>query len=114
MAVVYHDERVIFFGEAANALQVGDDAVHGEDAVRGNQPDARVFCLAQTALQILHIVVLVAITLCLAQAHAVNDAGMIQRVADDCILFVQQRLEQASVGVEAGGIQNRILHAEEG
>ena len=40
MAVVDHHHGVVFLGEVADALQVGDDAVHRKDAVGGDQPEA--------------------------------------------------------------------------
>ena len=52
-------------------------------------------------LQIGHVVVAVAEALRLAQADAVDDAGVVQLVADDRVLLAEQRLEQAAVGVEA-------------
>ncbi|KAG1589101.1 hypothetical protein G6F46_014651 [Rhizopus delemar] len=38
---------------------------------------------------------------------------MVQRVGDDRVVLAQQRFEQATVGVEAGGIEDRVLLAEE-
>jgi hypothetical protein len=48
----------------------------------------------------------------LAFESAVDDAGVVQRVADDAILRAQQGLEKAAVGVEARWVENRILCAE--
>ena len=100
--------------QLADALQVGHDAVHGEYAVRRDQLDPRAgrLCLLQATLQIGHVVVLVAIAPGLAKPHAVNDAGMVERVGDDRILGAQQRLKQAAVGVEAGRIEDRVVHAQ--
>ncbi len=37
---------------------------------------------------------------------------MVERVGDDCVLVGQQRFEQAAIGIEAGGEQDRIVLAE--
>ena len=38
---------------------------------------------------------------------------MVQRVGNDRVLLAKQRLEQAAIGVEAGAIEDRVLHPEE-
>ncbi len=35
-----------------------------------------------------------------------------ERVRNDGVLFAEQRLEQAAIGVEAGAVEDRVLHAE--
>ena len=69
--------------------------------------------LLQLRLEIGHVVVGVAEALRLAQPDAVDDGGVVQRVGDDRVLLAEQRLEQAAVGVEAGGVEDGVLHAEE-
>ena len=59
-----------------------------------------------------HVVVAVAVARRLAQADAIDDRCVVQRVGNDGVIFVEQRLEQAAVGVEGGGVQNRVLHAQ--
>ena len=66
----------------------------------------------QLRLQVGHVVVPVAVARSLAEAHAVYDACVVQLVADDRILFSEQGFEHASVGVKAGCVKNRVLHAE--
>src|SRR5262245_3351528 len=56
---------------------------------------------------------LVAIALGLAETDPVDDRGMVERVADDGILFAEQRLEQSAISVEARGIEDRVAGAEE-
>ncbi|MPN36692.1 hypothetical protein SDC9_184202 [bioreactor metagenome] len=46
----------------------------------------------------------------LAQAHSVDDRGVVEFVADDGILFGQQWFEQGSVGIEARGKQDGVIH----
>src|SRR3546814_20799304 len=59
------------------------------------------------------VAVRVAVAPGLAQPHAVDDRGVVERVGDDGIVLAQQRLEQAAVGVEAGGVEDRVALAEE-
>src|ERR1019366_977993 len=49
----------------------------------------------------------------LAEANAVDDGRVVQRVADDDVALVEQRLEEAPVRVEARRVEDRIFHAEE-
>ena len=78
-------------------------------AIRRTRASLRVL---QGLLQFIHVIVGVAQAPRLAQSDAVDDAGMIERIADDGILLVKQRFEQAAVRIEAGGIENRILHRQ--
>ena len=64
-------------------------------------------------LEVGHVVVGVAEPLGLAEADAVDDAGVVEGVGDDRVLLAEQRLEEAAVGVEAGGVEDRVLGAEE-
>ena len=66
----------------------------------------------QLRLEIGHVVVLVAKALRFAEPDAVDDARVVQFIADDRVLLAEQRLEQAAVGVEAGGVENRVFGAE--
>ena len=116
VAVVHHHQGVKLIGQIADPLEVGDVAVHGEYAVGGNQQllAAGSPGVLQAAAEIFHIVVLVAVPLGLAQPHTVNDGGVVQLVGDDRVLRPQKGLEQTAVGIEAGGVQNGVLHAGEG
>src|SRR6185437_3679600 len=48
-----------------------------------------------------------------AQADAVDDTGVIERVRDHRIALVEQRLEQTPIGVETGRVQDRVFGAQE-
>ena len=67
----------------------------------------------EAVLQLGHVAVGVAQALRLAQADAVDDAGVVERVGDDRVALIEQGLEQPAVGVEARGVQDRVLGAEE-
>ncbi len=47
----------------------------------------------------------------LAQARAVDDGGVVELVGDEGAVLVQERLEDAAVGVEAGGVEDGVLRA---
>jgi hypothetical protein len=116
MGVVDHHQRAIFVGQVADRLQVGDHAVHGEHAVGGDQLEAHAGGVRglQLRLEVGHVVVAVAVAPGLAQAHAVDDGGVVELVGDDRVLFgAEQGLEQAAVGVEAAAVQDGVLGAEE-
>ena len=49
----------------------------------------------------------------LTQTDTVDDAGVVQRVGDDGVLRAEQGFKQPAVGVEARGVENRVLRAEE-
>ena len=114
MGIVDHHQGVVALGQIANAGEVGDDAVHREDAVGGDQPAAAIPGLAEPALEVGHVVVGVAQAARLAQPNAVDDAGVVQGVADHRVVFAEDGLEQPGVGVEARQIEDRVVHAEEG
>ena len=48
-----------------------------------------------------------------AQPDAVDDAGVVERVGDDGVLFAEHGFEQATVGIQARGVQDGVLGAEE-
>ena len=113
VGVVHHDEGVVLLSEVADALQVGDVPVHGEHAVGGDELDPAVLGLLQLGVEVVHVVVLVAEALGLAEADAVDDGGVVQLVGDDGVLGPQDGLEEAAVGVEAGGVKDGVLLANE-
>ena len=63
-------------------------------------------------LEVGHVAVLVAEPLRLRQPHAVDDRGVVELVADDRVLGVEQGLEDAAVRVEAGREQDRVFGPE--
>ena len=62
--VVDHHQRAVPIGEIADAAQIGDDAVHREHAVGGDQLEARAGGVGfpQLRFEVGHVVVAVAIT----------------------------------------------------
>ena len=115
VGVVDHDQRVVALGEVADRLQVGDVAVHREDAVGRDDHAARAgrARLLQLRLEVLQVHVLVAEAVRLAEADAVDDRGVVERVGDDRVLLAEQRLEEAAVRVEARRVEDRVVRPEE-
>ena len=103
VAVVDVDERVVAFGEIADLVELRDDAVHGEDAVGGDELEARAGRIGgfELRFEVGHVVVLVAVALRLAEAHAVDDGRVVQLIGDDGVFGAQQCFEEAAIGVEA-------------
>ncbi|MFO0938249.1 MAG: hypothetical protein U0798_17225 [Gemmataceae bacterium] len=69
--------------------------------------------LFQLGLEVGHVVMLVTKALSLAEPHAIDDAGVIQFIRKNGVLFGEKRFEQAAVGIEAGNVQDGIGLAEE-
>ena len=112
MGVVHHHHRVVLVGEIADANEVGLVALHGEDAVGSDHAEPGVLRLLQLVLQVCHVLVTVDLASGLAETDAVDDARVVQGVADDGVLRPEHCLEQPRVGVEARGVQDRRLGAE--
>src|SRR5512143_3684966 len=113
--IVDHHERAVAIGQVAYRPQVRDGPVHREDAVGGDQLGARArgVGLAELRLEVRHVVVAVAIALRLAEPDAVDDARVVELVADDGVLLPEQRLEETAVRVEAARVEDRRVGAEE-
>ena len=114
VAVVDHDERVELVGQVADAPEVRNVAVHGKNAVRCNDDPlaARLARARELDAQVGHVAVFIAVAVRLAQPHAVDDARVVQLVGDDGVVRAEQRFKEAAVGVEAGGIEDGVLHAD--
>ena len=89
MAVIDDHRRIIALGQVANRRQRSHGAVHREDAIGDDQPSPRPLGLLQTAFQLGHVGVPIAEAPSLAQADAVDDAGVVQLVAEDRVVVAQ-------------------------
>ena len=114
VAVVDHDHGVVSLGEVADrgSLAMMPSIEKTPSVAIRRMPGAGGF--AQAALEVGHVVVVVAVALRLAEPDAVDDRGVVERVGDDRVLLAEQRLEEAAVGVEAGRVEDGVLGAEEG
>src|SRR5450755_4169280 len=113
--VVDHHQRPMPFRERADRAQIGDDSVHGKNAVGGDQLEARAgrVGFVQFGLEIAHVVIAVAETFCLAKPDAVDDACVVQFIADNRVFLAEKRLEEAAVGVETARIENAVVCPQE-
>ena len=91
-------------------------AVHREDAVGRDHLEAGAGGVGGLELrfEVVHVGIAVAVALRLAETDAVDDRGMVELVGDDGVLLPEQCLEQAAIGVEAGGIEDRVVGLEPG
>ena len=113
VGVVDHHERAVALGEVADPGEVGDVAVHREDAVGRDHPGVRAGRLLEARLELVEVAVRVAQPLRLAEPDPVDDRGVVERVGDDRVVGAEQRLEETAVGVEARAEEDRVLGAEE-
>ena len=109
-------EGAVLLSQLVDFVQAGNDAVHGEHAVCGDEDGAGAVGLGllQLGLEVCHVVVGIAVTGGLAKAHAVDDGGVVEGVGDDGVFLGQEGLEQAAVGIKAGAEEDGVLHTEEG
>ena len=113
MGVVDHDEGVIFVGQLADGFQVGDFAVHGEDAIGGDKLETLLGGVLELFFQVGHVVVSVTEAGGFAEADAVDDTGVIQFVADNGVFGAEDGFKQTGIGIEAGGVEDGVFGAEE-
>ena len=116
MTVIDHDHCIVAVGKSADFNELGEIAVHGKDPVRHDDDTAGVVLAGgfKLFLQVVHVAIGEAVALCLRQAYAVDDRGMVETVGHDGVIVAEQGLEGAAIGIEAGGIKNGVLHAEIG
>ena len=114
VTIIVMDHGTIFISQITNGGQVSNRAIHRKNAVCGDQDasGAHVPSLLEFGLEIRHVVVAIAVTRRFAQAHAVNNGGVVELIGNHRILRAQNRLKQTGVGVETGGIQNGVFHGQ--
>ena len=98
----------------ADLAELGEIAIHREHAI-GDDDDAPGAALArglQLRLEVVHVAIGEAEAAGLGEPDAIDDRGMVQRIRDDRILLAEQRLEHRAIGIEAGGKQDGVVHAE--
>ena len=115
VAIVHHRQGAVLLGQRHDFGQFRQIAIHRKDAIRRDHDEPRTISarLPQLRLEIVHVGVCVTVTLCLAKPDAVDDRGMVEGVGDHRVLWPQKRLEQAAIGIEAGGEEYGICLAEE-
>ena len=113
VALVHHNQCIVFLRQFVNLIQRTYITVHREDAVGRDDTETLRLSFLELLLEVIHVAVRITITHRLAKTYAVDDRRMVESIRDDRVLFRQQRFEQASVGVKASGIKDSVLCAEE-
>ncbi|KAF1792231.1 hypothetical protein GQ600_13683 [Phytophthora cactorum] len=114
VALVKEELGVVLLGQRRNLLQRRDITVHAEDAIGGDESRAAVLRVLELLLQVLHVHVLEAMTLGLAEPDAVDDAGVVELIGEYGVFLVEHSLEETSIGVKARRVQDGVLSAVEG
>ena len=112
VAFVDHNECIVLVRQVADLIHRSDIAVHREDAVGDDDAEASGLGFLEYALQVFHVRIFVAVALGLTEAYAVDDGGMVQRVADDSVFRAEEGLEDPAVSVEAGGVEDGVFGVE--
>ncbi len=114
VAIVDQHQRAVTVGQFADLLQLGDIAVHREHAVAGDELEAGAggVRLFEAILELVHVGIGEAVALGFAEAHAVDDRGVVEAVGNDRVLFAEQWLEHPAIGVETGGEHDRVRLAQ--
>ena len=113
MAVINHNECAVFICEIADSRKICNKTIHGEYAVGCNQLNTAILCGFELCAKIIHIVVLIAETVCLAETNTVNDACMVQFIGNNCIVLTEKSLKQTAVSIEAGRIKDAVIGTDE-
>ena len=109
--VVNHGDAAVFLGEFDELVEFGDVAVHAEHTV-GNHEFAVVFFAfagLEFFLEVGHIAVFVDALVGARDADAVDDAGVVQLIAEYDAALVQDRRGRAGVGSVAGLVKQTGL-----
>jgi hypothetical protein len=107
--IVDHDQRAVAIGQIADLPEPRDDAVHREYAVGDDQAGACIRRFLEPGLELVEVVVGVAQPARLAEPDTVDDARVVQCIADDRVVLIDDRLEEPAVGVETRRIEDRVL-----
>ena len=112
MRVIHDEECLALSTQRGQGLERCLRAIHGEHAVAHQQTCAGVVRFVEGPRGAVDIAMRVTKAGGPAQAYAVDDARMIERVGEHGVLIAQQRLEERAVGVESRREQRACLGAE--
>ena len=114
MRIVNHEDGAEFFREVAQRRQRTNVAIHAEDAVGDQQLAAGlVFHRSKLLFGVRNIFMAEHQYLGARQPGAINDAGMVQLVRDDEILFAENRRNRARVRGKPGLKHHARFHVLE-
>ena len=112
VALVHHNQCIVLLCQVTDLVHGSHVAVHREHTVGHDDAEALSLSLLKALLQFLHVGIGIAIALCLAQAHTVDDGCMVQSIGNDSVLVGQKRFEHTTVGIKASSIEDGILGLE--
>ena len=96
-------------------MKVRDVAVHGKDTVGNDEFGLRPrgVRLFEFGFQVGHVGVGVAKPFRFGQANAVDDAGVVELIADDGVFGAKNGFEQTAVGVKGREVKDGVLGTQE-
>ena len=110
--LVDHQPRAVRLAQLDDPRQVGDVALHREDAVDDDEDAAAVVARAlEHLLELVEAAVAERAQLRARQQAAVEDRGVVAGVGDHGVARAEERAERADVGLVAGREDDRLLGA---
>ena len=88
--------------------------MHAEDAIGNHHTGAGIAGFGEAPLQIRHVCMGITKSLRLAKPDPIDDGGVIQLIGNHRIFGPQQCLEQPTIGIEAGGIEDGVFGRKKG
>ena len=101
MRIVHHQNTAVLFGQIAQLVQRGNVPIHAKHAIADDEPTAEIGVFPQLRLEVGHIVVGIPHNFGPAQPTTINDAGVVQLVRKNHILFTHQGRNGGQIGREA-------------
>ena len=95
VSVVDHDHRVMLLRALDDPGQRRDVAIHGKDAVSGDQLAPVLCCFLQRLLEGVEVAVLIDDAVGLRQPNAIDDARVVELIGDHDIALDQDAGEDA-------------------
>jgi hypothetical protein len=98
MRLIDHQPRMVTPAEVDDLRQIDNVPIHAEDGVDDDQSGAAARGLLQPRFQVLHVVVAKADKIGAGQQTAVDDAGMVELVAEDRVVASDERRNGRQIG----------------
>ena len=103
MGIIDHHDGAVLFGEIAELIDRADVAVHREDAVGDKELASGVICdFLEQLFGVRGVFVAEDLDLGAGEAGTVDDAGVVELVGEDEVLFAEDGGDRAGVGGESG------------
>src|SRR6267143_1538621 len=98
MGIVDVSYGLILRRQVDDVFEGGDVSIHAEDSVGNDEDSPETVSILQLLFQVAHVFVLVDSPLGLGHSTAVDDASVIELVADDEVPLVNKRKDGPGVG----------------